>query len=159
MLWLLHFFPESLYWLIVWLFIVGGIIVTTIGYVISMVPRFISKISYSVPLKLLGTIIFAVGLYLHGAYSTEMLWRNKVVELEKKLKIAESKSQEVKTVVETKVETQIKYIEKKVKGDVVYIREQAEILNSQCDLPMDAIRLHDRAATEKVPGSTTGTSR
>lgn len=151
MLTLLHFLPESWYWFIVWAFITSGIVVATIGYIISFVPKFISALSYSVPLKLLGTILLVIGVYLHGAYSTEVLWRQKAEELQKKLKTAEEKSKEVKTIVETKVETQLKIIEKKVKGDVIYIREQAEILNSQCNLPADAIRLHDLAASEEVP--------
>jgi DNA integrity scanning protein DisA with diadenylate cyclase activity len=151
MLTLLHFLPESWYWLIVWSFIVGGFIVMTVGYAVSVIPKFIGSITYSLPLKILGTVLLVIGVYLHGAYSTEILWREKAEELQRKLKTAEEKSKEVKTVVETKVETKIKYIEKKVKGDVIYIREQAESLNSHCDLPDIVFRLHDGAATEEIP--------
>lgn len=155
MLWLLHFLPESLYWIVVWLFIIGGFVVMSAGYVISVVPKFLSKLNYSTPLKIIGTILLVIGVYLHGAYSTEVLWRAKAEELKKKLKTAEERSKEVKTVVETKVETKVKYIEKKVKGDVIYIREQSEVINSQCDLPDIVFGLHDRAASEEIPGSTT----
>jgi Ethanolamine utilization protein EutJ (predicted chaperonin) len=158
MLTLLHFLPESFYWLIVWLFIVGGLVVMTAGYVISVVPKFLTKLSYSTPLKIIGTILLVIGVYLHGAYSTEVLWREKAEELKKKLKTAEEKSKEVKTIVETRVETKVKYIEKKVKGDVIYIREKAEYLDSQCDLPDIVFGLHDRAASEEIPGSTTDPS-
>lgn len=151
---LLHYIPAWLYGTLAWAVLLAGITALVLGYVVSSFTKLTPFFAYSTPLKIAGVLLTIMGVYLNGCYTTEMLWRNKVEELQVKLDDAEKKSQEVKTVVETKVVTKIKYIKVKAKKNVTTIRENAKELNSQCDLPDLAVQLHDRAARDEVPGST-----
>ena len=67
--------------------------------------------------QVVSIIILLAGVYFKGGYSTEMLWRERVAEVEAKLEEAEAKSAEVNTVIETKIVNKVKEI--KVQGDEV----------------------------------------
>jgi hypothetical protein len=154
-MWILSFIPDSfLLWVINTILIVG-LISTIAGFFLKFLP-FINR--YSSILQLLGVVMLVAGVYFKGSYSTEMHWRNKVDEMNAKIAQIKSQSdQATKQVV-------YKYIERtkvvKEKNDAIrtqvtkYISKDAD---ANCTIPRSAVVLHDAAAKNVVPDSTTGT--
>lgn len=146
-MYLLHLLPDAFLSLIVNLTLVIGIVVTVFGFYFAkliLVTR-----AYQTPIKLLGIAILVLGVYWKGGYSVEMIWRNKVTELESKLLVAEEKSKQVNTVIEEKIiyrTKKIKEIQYKTKQ---VIKEKEKIINAECRVPVEAIDILNAAAAGK----------
>ena len=120
--WMLSLIPDSFFvWITYILFGIGGMLYTASKLVvwIPMIGQ------YKLPAELVGVVLLVVGSYLFGSYGTEMSWRERVKELEAKVKIAEEKSQQVNTVIETKVVTKIKVVKENVYVNREIIKEVA----------------------------------
>ena len=146
--WMLSLIPDSLFvWITYILFGIGGMLYTASKLVvwIPMIGQ------YKLPAELVGVVLLVVGSYLFGSYGTEMSWRERVKELEAKVKIAEEKSQQVNTVIETKVVTKIKVVKENVYVNREIIKEVAgKQLDASCSLPKSTISLHDSASRNEV---------
>jgi len=113
---------------------------------------------YKLPAELIGVILLVVGSYFYGGYGVEMSWRDRVKELEAKVKVAEEKSQQVNTVIETKVVTKIKVVKENVYVNREIIKEVAgKQLDASCSLPNSTVSLHDSASRNEVAGRATAT--
>ena len=157
--WVLALIPDSFFLWITYLLIAVGVGL----YVASKLVTWIPLISqYKLPAELVGVVLLVAGSYLFGSHGTEMAWRERVKELEAKVKIAEEKSQQVNTVIETKVVTKIKVVKENVYVNREIIKEVAgKQLDASCSLPKSTISLHDSASRNEVAGraeSTDGTS-
>ena len=146
--WMLSLIPDSLFvWITYILFGIGGMLYTASKLVvwIPMIGQ------YKLPAELVGVVLLVVGSYLFGSHGTEMMWRDRVKELEAKVKIAEEKSQQVNTVIETKVVTKIKVVKENVYVNREIIKEVAgKQLDASCSLPKSTISLHDSASRNEV---------
>ncbi len=146
--WMIGLIPDSFFvWVTYVLMIIGAGL-----YVASKLVSWIPLMSqYKLPAELIGVVVLMVGVYMFGSYGTEMLWRQRVQELEAKIKIAEEKSAQVNTVIETRVitktkiikekaEKQIEYVDRVIKGDTVEItkdmseEQKAEFIAKQKEL-------------------------
>ena len=98
--WMLSLIPDSLFiWITYILMFVGAGL-----YVASKLVKWIPLIGqYKLPAELIGIVVLLGGTYLFGGYGVEMSWRDKVRQLEEKLKVAEEKSQQVNTVIKEKI--------------------------------------------------------
>ncbi len=147
--WMLSLIPDSLFiWITYILFGIGIVL-----YVASKLVVWIPMMGqYKLPAELVGVVFLVVGSYLFGSYGTEMIWRNRVAELESKVKVAEEKSQQVNTVIETKIVTKIKVVKENVYVNREIIKEVAgKQLDAQCTLPKSTVSLHDSASRNEVP--------
>jgi hypothetical protein len=146
--WALSLIPDSFFLWITYLLIAVGVGL----YVASKLVTWIPLISqYKLPAELVGVVLLVVGSYLFGSHGTEMSWRARVAELEAKVKIAEEKSQQVNTVIETRVVTKIKVVKENVYVNREIIKEVAgKQLDAQCSLPKSTISLHDSASRNEV---------
>jgi hypothetical protein len=107
--------------------------------------------------QIVGIVLLVAGVYFKGSYSTEMHWRNKVDEMNAQIdKIKAESSKASKQVV-------YKYIErtKIVKENSNAIRTQVtkyvtKEADANCTIPGSVVVLHDAAAKNVVPDSTTG---
>ena len=146
--WMLSLIPDSLFvWITYILFGIGGMLYTASKLVvwIPMIGQ------YKLPAELVGVVLLVVGSYLFGSHGTEMMWRDRVKELEAKVKIAEEKSQQVNTVIETKVVTKIKVVKENVYVNREIIKEVAgKQLDASCSLPKSTVSLHDSASRNEV---------
>lgn len=88
-MWLLHLLPDSLLAFFTHLTVLLGIILTILGLFIRYFPMLTQ---YSLPIKIAGGVLLILGVYFEGGYSVEKIWRDKVAELEVKVKLAEEKS-------------------------------------------------------------------
>ena len=147
--WVLALIPDSFFLWITYLLIAVGVGL----YVASKLVTWIPLISqYKLPAELVGVVLLVAGSYLFGSYGTEMSWRERVAELEAKVKVAEEKSQQVNTVIETKIVEKIKVVKENVYVNREIIKEVAgKQLDAQCTLPKSTISLHDSASRNEVP--------
>jgi hypothetical protein len=75
-----------------------------------------------------------------------MLWREKVAELESKLKIAEAESENVKVVVEKKVVTNTKFVKQRASSIIEYVDREIVKYDKSCIVPPDVVEVHNEAA-------------
>ena len=155
--WMLNLIPDSL---LIWItYFIAGAGITL--YVASKLTAWIPVINqYKLPAELLGVLMLVIGSYMFGGYGVQQTWLARVAELEAKVKVAEEKSQQVNTIIETKIVTKVKVIKENVYVNREIIKEVAgKQLDAQCTLPKSTVSLHDSASRNEVPeraGATDG---
>ena len=95
--WLMNFIPDSIFVYVYYCLLGLGILFYISSKLVSWIP-FIKN--YKFPVELIGVISLVAGAFLIGGYGVEMSWRQRVKDLEEKIKIAEEKSKEVNTVIQ-----------------------------------------------------------
>jgi hypothetical protein len=92
-------------------------------------------------------VILVAGVYFKGGYATEMLWREKVKEVEAKLAAAqvESKKENVKIVERVVKKTEV--IQRQGKDIVQYVDREVIKYDNTCIIPKEFIKAHNDAAT------------
>ena len=153
--WMLSFIPDSLFVWIYYILTIAGVGL----YIASKLVKWIPMMGqYKLPAELVGVVLLVVGSYLFGSYGTEMAWRDKVKEIEAKVKVAEEQSKQVNTVIETKVVTKIKVVKENVYVNREIIKEVAgKQLDASCSLPKSTVSLHDSASRNEVAGRAAAT--
>ena len=147
--WMLSLIPETLF---IWIYYV----MLTLGlglYVVSKLVKWLPMLGqYKLPAELFGIVLLVVGAYFYGGYGVQQAWQARVKDLEDKVKIAEEKSQQVNTVIETKIVTKIKVVKENVYVNREIIKEVAgKQLDAVCTLPKSTVVLHDSASRNEVP--------
>jgi len=151
-MWILHFLPDAL---ILWfcnILLFAGVVLTAAGFFAHRIPVIWQ---YQLPFKFLGIALLVLGVYFRGGLAVEESWRERVAEVEAKLKIAEEKStatnQKIDTVAKEKIrvirgQTQIvrQYIDREV---VKYDTKFAP--GGICEIPKEFFIAHDDAAKER----------
>jgi len=146
--WMLSLIPDSLFVWIYYIFTIAGFGL----YIGSKLVKWIPMMGqYKLPAELVGVVLLVVGAYLFGGHNVQKAWLARVAELEAKVKIAEEKSQQVNTVIETKIVTKVKVIKENVYVNREIIKEVAgKQLDAQCTLPKSTVSLHDSASRNEV---------
>ena len=159
MFWVISLIPDGIFiWITYALFAIGAILYVA-SKLVSWIPL---MMQYRLPAELLGIVLLIAGAYLFGGYGTEMMWRQRVNDLQKQVAEAEAKSQQVNTVIETQVVTKIKVVKETVYVNKEIIKEVVgKQLDAQCTIPVSAISLHDSSSRNEVSrgaGSADGTA-
>ena len=144
---LLSFVPDAILHLVV-----VGILFTGVGiYALSFFTRFIPPlIPYSGIARIVGTVLIVCGIYFYGSYSTEMSWRNKVAELEEKVKISEAKSKTANVEIQTVYRDKVKVVKETQVVIQERIKEVEKRIDSQCTIDTEVIKILNDAAARKV---------
>jgi len=142
-MWLLSFLSTEFLEFIVNSVLILGIVGTIVGFFGSKLP-FVS--SYSTIIKYVSIVLFCVGLYWKGGLSVEQEWRQRVAEMEAKVKAAEEKSKEVNAELDAKMSERTKVIREKGKIQIEYINRLVEGKTVEIVKDMSA---EERAAFEK----------
>jgi hypothetical protein len=142
-MWMMHLLPDSFLILIIHALLVTGLIGMVIGFIGSKLP-FVG--TYATIIKIVSIILFCIGLYWKGGYSVEEDWRQRVAEMEAKIKIAEEKSKEVNTVIETKYKDRVKKITETRNVIVEKIKINEKIIDAKCELDPVVISILNEAA-------------
>lgn len=147
-MWMLSFIPDSFLLYVVNAILVLGIVSSFLTFfVLHRIVRFFpALINYHLILQIISAVLLVLGVYLKGGYGVEMAWRERVAELEAKIAIAEEQSKKTneKIVVEYRdrvrvvKDTQIVVQEK--------IKEVEKIIDAQCTLADEAVKIHNQAA-------------
>jgi hypothetical protein len=147
--WIISLLPDSLLVYIYYTLFSLGVGLYVISKLVSWIPMIKN---YKLPAELVGIILVGSAAFLLGGYGTEMTWRQRVAELEAKIKEAEEKSAVVNTVVKTKIvyktkivkETQIQYVDR--------IKEVAVQIDKKCEVDPAAIEILNKAAEDPTKG-------
>ena len=147
-MWILHLLPDSFLIWVVNITCIVGLAATMGGFFLGWVP-FVGR--WKLPLQLLGIALLVAGVYWKGGYSTEMAWRDRVAEVEAKVKVAEAKAKQANTQVQTKIVTKIVKIQEKATVAKETIRRNKEVINRECKLSDEAISAYNFSITKTKP--------
>jgi len=118
-------------------------------YVASKLVTWIPMMGqYKLPAEIIGVVLLVIGAYFYGGHGIQQAWLDRVAELEAKVKAAESKSQVVNTVIQTKIVERVKIVEKKVEVVKKEIEIQREVINAECKINDVAIELYNKAISD-----------
>ena len=149
MMWILHLLPDSFIQFVVDLVLMAGAGLTVFGLLIA---GWIPYIRYAKKLiVLVGMICLVAGAYFKGGYGTEMEWRARVEEMQKKVAAAEAKAKQANAHVQTKVVTKIVKVHEKAAAAKVIIKENKEVINKDCKLSDQAIDAYNFSITKTKP--------
>jgi hypothetical protein len=137
--WLLGLLPDWVWHLVLFL----GIAAVLAGMFLKMVP-FVS--TYSLPIKAIGAVVTALALWMEGGIATEAKWLERVAELEEQVKVAEAKSAQVNTVIETVYVDKIQIVEKTKVITRNAIRNSANKIDRVCKIEPEVITILNDAA-------------
>lgn len=148
-MWLLHFLPDGFILFIVYLVLAAGGILTALSYLIKWIPGIGA---YKLPMRVGGIVLLICGVYFYGGYSTEMIWRARVEEMEQKVAAAEEQSKQANTKIVTKVVTKTQVV--RTRGDDIVKYVDREIVKydekfakgGECEIPKEFIKAHNDAA-------------
>lgn len=142
-MWILHFLPDSV---ILWfcnILLLTGILATIAGFFAHRIP---GLWQYQLAFKIGGILLLVLGVYFRGGLAVEQQWRERVAEVEARLKEAEAKSAEANKTIETKTQQQVTKIRQRMTYVRQYVDREVVKYNDQCSIPQPFIDAHNRAA-------------
>lgn len=147
--WMLSLIPDSIFIWFTYILIAIGIGL----YVASKLVKWIPLITqYKLPTELVGILILIIGFYLYGGYGVEMSWRDRVRQLEEKLKIAEQQSQQVKIQIQEKIVFKTKVVKEKETVYVDKIKEISKEIDAKCEVDSRVIEALNAASEDPNKG-------
>ena len=148
-LWILHFIPDELLQKAILLLIFVGISLYPVGIFTNFLP---GGKKYKNIIFVIATLITIIGFYFEGSYSTEMMWRERVKEVQAQVEEAKKASGEANTKLETK------HKEKQKVRVEYYTRVQERIvekkvqIDAKCELDPSVPQIHNEAAQNPNKG-------
>lgn len=157
-MWLLHFLPDSFLAFVVNAVLVAGVISTLLTcfflkYVVRLIPAFAPHIKIA---QIISVAVLLAGVYFRGGYSTEMLWRERVAEVEARLAAAAEESRAENVKIETRIVKKTEYITRRGQDIIQYVDREIVKYDNKfgpggiCEIPTEFIQAHNRAA-EALP--------
>ena len=153
-MWLLTLLPtEFLEFIVNAVLVIGAVSTVLAFFVINRLLMLVPALaSYYRVIQVVSLIILCAGIYFKGGYSVEKMWRDRVAELEEKVKIAEEQAANKNVEIHEKVVNKTKVI--KQKGDDIIQYVDREIVKKEeiikyiesCPVPKDIIDAHNAAA-------------
>jgi len=145
-MWMMSFVPDAVLHLVVIAILFTGVGIYTLSFFTRFVPPLIP---YSGITRIVGTLLIVCGIYFYGSYSTEMSWRNKVAELEEKVKISEEKSKAANVQIQTVYRDKVKLVKETQVVIQERIKEVEKRIDSQCTIDTEVINILNDAAKRK----------
>ena len=166
-MWLLSLLPDTLLMYIVNIILIAGVVSFVLAFFV--LHKILNKIpglsKYALMFQIVSALLLTAGIYFKGGYSTEMMWRERVQELEAKVAAAEAESKKENVVIQEKIVKQKEFIKGKTEYITKYIDklETKEIIKEvqgpervrveevikyieSCPVPKELIDIHNDAA-------------
>jgi hypothetical protein len=150
-MWLLSFLPDSLL-----MYIINGVLVVgAVSFFLSffvlhrILNKFPALAPYHLVIQIISVVLLVSGIYFKGGYSTEMMWRERVKEVEAKVAAAEAKSKETNTVIQTQYRDKVKTVKEVQIVVQERIVKEAVQMDSECKVDANAISILNQAAGGK----------
>lgn len=146
-MWIIEYLPE----IVIHTIFTAGVLGVIAGFFLGFIPGFKP---YKLAVQIIALIVLTLGVYLQGALEDTKMWKQKVLELEVKLKESELKSAKVNTVIQQKVVTKTKVVKEKAEEIIKYIdrdvvkKEEVIKYIERCSLPQDIVDAHNKAVDE-----------
>ena len=143
--WLLQLIPDGIFVWLTYLLFAAGLVLYVASKLVSWIPL---MGQYRLPAELIGVVALVIAAYFYGGIS----YREQIAEMKQRIKVAEEKSQQVNTVIETKIIEKVKVVKQNVYITREIVRDTAgRQLDAQCSLPRSTVSLHDSASLNQVP--------
>ena len=143
--WLLQLIPDSVFVWITYLFFGAGVLLYVASKLVSWIPL---MGQYRLPAELVGVVALVIAAYFYGGIS----YREQIAEMKQRIRVGEQRSQQVNTVIETKIIEKVKVVKQNVYITREIVRDTAgRQLDAQCSLPRSTVSLHDSASGNQVP--------
>jgi hypothetical protein len=133
-MWMLALLPDWIWYMLA----VGG-----------AVAVYAPLISRSIPVKIGGTAVLLLSIWMIGGISNEAKWQAKVSEMEAKVAAAEEKSKEETVKIVTKVVTKREYYKTRGNDIVQYVDREITKYDNTCPVPKEVVKAHNDAAEMK----------
>ena len=150
-MWFLSFIPDGMLKLVVHGLVFTGLFLTFGGSFLKDIPV-ISP--YVMIAKQIGIVMFVIGVFFEGGYATEMSYRVRIAEMQKKIDEAEKKSEQANQALTDELNKKRDDIKDKVKQNAKDIQSQRQIIDAGCRLSDTAWMLYNRSVDPKVSSST-----
>jgi hypothetical protein len=150
-MWILHFLPDAV---ILWfcnILLLIGTVLTIAGFFIHRIP-FPLLWQYQLPFKIVGVLLLVAGVYFRGGYAVEAQWRERVAEVEAKLRAAEEQSAKENVRIQERVVKKTEYITRRGQDIIQYVDREIVKYDvkfapgGQCEIPREFITTINRAA-------------
>ena len=148
-MWILHFLPDAV---ILWfcnILLLTGLVLVTAGFFADRIPL-VSQ--YQLPFRVLGIALLVLGVYFRGGLAVEAEWRERVAEVEARLVVAEQKSADANTKIDSAAKEKIRVI----RGQTQIVRQYIDrevikydtkfLPGGQCEIPQEFIQAHNKSA-------------
>jgi hypothetical protein len=153
-MWILHFLPDGMLDFVINTVLVIGFVMTILTIFVNtkLLAWFPAIASYYRLIQVISVAVFLLGVYLKGGYSTEMAWRERVAEVEAKLKKAEQESASENVRIDTQVVTRTQLVREKGQEVIRYIDREVVKYDTkfapggQCEIPQEFVKAHNDAA-------------
>jgi len=147
-MWILSLLPDSFLLFIVNAILILGIVSSFLTFfVLHRIVRFFPVlINYHLILQVISAALLILGVYLKGGYSVEKIWRERVAELEAKIAVAEEQSKKANDKVAAEYRDRARVVKEAQAQAQAKIKEVEQIVNAQCTLADEAVKLHNQAA-------------
>ena len=143
--WLLQLIPDGVFVWITYLLFGAGIVLYVASKLVSWIPL---MGQYRLPAELVGVVALVIAAYFYGGIS----YREQIAEMKQRIKVAEERSQQINTVIETKIIEKVKVVKQNVYITREIVKEAAgQQLDAQCSLPRSTVSLHDSASGNEIP--------
>ncbi len=109
----------------------------------------------------IGSILLLIGVFFEGGLGVEMMYRNKIADMQVRIKVAEQQSVEANVKLTDELNKKQNDIKDKVKQNGKDIQAQRQNIDAECRLSDTAWMLYNRSVDAKVSsgtGSSNGTS-
>jgi hypothetical protein len=141
--WMVNLLPTWVFHFIV----ITGIVLILASWILKHIP-FINQ--YNFPVHLIGILLTVVGIYYEGGRGVQAAWEAKAADMVAKIKTAESKSQQVNTVIETKIVERVKIVKDTKNANKETAKLIANQLDSKCVVPESTVMLINSASQNEV---------
>ena len=138
-MWIFTFLPT---WVFHAIFVAGALALLA-GMFFSFIPL-ISK--YNVPVKVLGYVLLAFGLFFEGGLNDNMIWQARVAEMELKVAAAEVESAKENTKIVEKIVRRTEIVKTKGRDVIQYIDREVTKYDNTCIIPTEFIKALNDAA-------------
>jgi hypothetical protein len=147
-MWILNFIPDSVLYFGVMLLICSGLILLAVGQCMRFIPApLVYTISpYKTPINIASVVLLVIGIYFYGGYSTEMVWRERVKEVEAKVAKAEAESKTANDKLVQKSKQKVVVIKQKAQIVKQYIDREITKYDNTCVVPNEFVKAHNAAA-------------
>jgi len=143
--WLLQLIPDGVFVWLTYLLFGAGVLLYVASKLVAWIPL---MGQYRLPAELVGVVALVIAGYFYGGIS----YREQIAEMKQRVRIAEERSQQVNTVIETKIIEKVKVVKENVYITREIVRDTAgRQLDAQCSLPRSTVSLHDSASGNEIP--------
>ena len=146
----MSFIPDAFLAWVVNTILIAGAVGFVASFFFGFVLRYLPSLApYRMIIQIVSIVLLVAGVYFKGGYGVEMSWRERVRELEEKIKIAEAKSVQANEDLEKVRKEKVKVI----RDTKVVVQEKivkvAEKLDSECKVDPQAVKILNEAAGKK----------